>query len=265
MTAPTGALRWLRVAVLALLPFCSPFAYAQDAPPIVAAAADLKFAIEEAAERFHAETGRSVKISTGSSGNFYQQLLQGAPFQLFMSADEDYVFRLAETGKARDRGALYAIGRIVLFVPNGSTLKVDGSLVDLQAAVADGRIQKFAIANPEHAPYGARAQEALQAANVWDAIKPKLVLGENVSQAAQFASGGSTQGGIFAYSLAVAPAMSKLGAYALIPETLHRPLRQRMVLIKGANETAVMFYDYLQQPTARSIFKRYGFVRPGEL
>ena len=232
--------------------------------PAVAAASDLKFAVEEIAAQFRISTGREVKLVFGSSGNFYRQIEQGAPFQLFMSADEGFVFRLADAGRTEDRGQLYATGRIVLFAPHGSALKVDPQLAGLKAALDAGEIRRFAIANPEHAPYGRAAEQALRKAGVWDALRQRLVLGENVSQAAQFATSGSAEGGIFAYSLALSPQVAKLGRYVLIPEDLHQPLRQRMVLVKSAGETARAFYRYLQEPPARAIFKRYGFVLPGE-
>ncbi|MCY1507396.1 Molybdate-binding protein ModA [compost metagenome] len=179
-----------------------------------------------------------------------------------MSADEDFVFRLADAGKTVDRGRLYAVGRIGVLVPHGSSLKADGELKDLSAALKDGRLQKFAIANPEHAPYGARAKEALQHAGLWELVQPKLVLGENISQTAQFATSGSTQGGIIALSLAKAPSVAKLGEFALIPEAWHQPLKQRMVLIKNAPPAARAFYDYIATPAAQEIMVRYGFAMP---
>ncbi|MFN3655960.1 MAG: molybdate ABC transporter substrate-binding protein [Pseudolabrys sp.] len=230
----------------------------------VAAAADLKFALEEINTLFKAETGKVAKLTFGSSGNFTTQLMQGAPFDIFLSADEGFVFQLADAGKAVDRGVLYAEGRIVLFAPKGSSFSPDAGFNDLRKAVADGRIQKFAIANPEHAPYGRAAEQALKGQGLWDAIKPKLVFGENVSQAAQFAASGSAQGGIFAYSLALAPAVGGLGRYVLIPSEWHAPLRQRMVLMKSAGETARAFYRFVQSPPARVIFRKFGFVLPGE-
>jgi molybdate transport system substrate-binding protein len=240
-------------------------ARADDIPP-VAAAADLKFALVEAAAQFQKETGRSVKLSFGSSGNFARQLEQGAPFQLFLSADEAYIHRLAEKGIARDAGALYAIGRVVLFAPHGSPLKVDPQMRDLKAALADGRIRRFAIANPEHAPYGRAAKVALQSAGLWEPLQAKLVLGENAGQATQFAAAGSSQGGIIPLSLSKAPEIAKLGTFAPIPTEWHagEPLRQRMALMKSAGETARAFFDWLQRPAARAVFQRYGFVLPGE-
>jgi molybdate transport system substrate-binding protein len=232
--------------------------------PHIAAASDLKFALEEIAAAFRTDTQKDVQLSFGSSGNFYRQIEQGAPFTLFLSADESFVNKLAEAGHALDQGTLYAIGRLVLFAPHGSPLKVDDRMTDLRAALDDGRVQRFAIANPEHAPYGRAAEQALRALGLWDALSSKLVLGENVSQAAQFATSGAAQGGIFAYSLALAPTVNKLGTFVLLPEELHAPLRQRMALLKGAGETAQTFYRYVQQPAARAIFQRYGFVLPGE-
>ncbi|MGF1610548.1 MAG: molybdate ABC transporter substrate-binding protein [Kiloniellales bacterium] len=232
--------------------------------PVVAAASDLRFALEEIAAVFKQDAGASVKLTFGSSGNFARQIRQGAPFQIYLSADESYVLGLARDGFTRDEGAPYAVGRIVLMVPNGSPLKADGSLADLSAALADGRVRRFAIANPDHAPYGKRAEEALRHKWLWDKIQPYLVLGENVSQAAQFATSANAQGGIIAYSLALAPTLSRLGSYALIPEDWHAPLRQRMVLLKDAGPVAERFYAYLRQPAARAIFRKYGFVLPGE-
>lgn len=230
----------------------------------VAAASDLKFAVEEVAAKFTADTGKTVRLTFGSSGNFTRQIQEGAPFQLFMSADEDLVFRLADAGKTEDRGAIYATGRLVIFTPNGSTVAPDAELKDLAAALKDGRLKRFAIGNPDHAPYGKRAEEALRKLGLWDAIQPRLVLGENISQAAQFAISGDTQGGIVAYSLVLSPQLANKGRYALIPADWHNPLRQRMVLLKGADDSARAFYAYLQQPAARAIMRKYGFTLPGE-
>ncbi len=235
-----------------------------EEPPVIAGAADLKFALEEVAAAFRRDTGGEVRLAFGSSGNFYRQIRQGAPFQMFLSADEQFALDLARKGFALDEGMLYAVGRIVVLVPHGSPLKADGTLADLRAALADGRVEKFAIANPEHAPYGRRAEEALRHAGLWEQIEDKLVLGENVAQAAQFATSGATQGGIVAYSLALSPEISELGSYALIPQDWHEPLRQRMVLLRGAGETARRFHAYVQEPAARAIFRRFGFVLPGE-
>ncbi len=235
-----------------------------DDVPVIAAAADLKFVVTEIAAAFAAETGMKVELAFGSTGTFATQIREGAPFQMYMAADESYVTALAAEGLTRDDGVLYAQGRIVMMVPNGSPLRADGSLESLKAALAAGTIRHFAIANPDHAPYGVRAMEALQHVGLWEAVQPKLVLGENVAQAAQFATSGDAQGGIIAYSLALAPDVAKLGSYELIPAVWHEPLNQRMVLLKNAGPVAQAFYQYLNTPAARAIMKSYGFVLPEE-
>ncbi len=259
---------WIKVVrALSLVPLLFTLALpapAAAAEPVVAAAADLKFALEEIAQAFRKDTGQSVKLAFGSSGTFATQIRNGAPFELYLSADEEYVQKLHADGFTRDGGTLYAIGRIVLFAPPGSTLPVDGELKGLAAQLQAGKIKRFAIANPEHAPYGRRAEEALKHAGLWDAIRPKLILGENVSQTAQFATSGSADGGIIALSLAKAPQMQTLGRFARIPAQWHEPLRQRMVLLRNAGPTAEAFYKYMQQPAARAVMRRYGFVLPGE-
>jgi molybdate transport system substrate-binding protein len=249
------------LGLLALL--CTAPAQSAEVPNI-AAAADLKFALSEIAAAFQTQTGKALKLSFGSSGNFAHQIDQGAPFELFLSADENYVFRLAERGLTKDHGRPYAIGRVGLFVPYGSALSADPELQDLTAALAEGRIKRFAIANPEHAPYGRAAQAVLKTAGLWEKIRPQLVLGENASQAMQFAASGASQGGIVPLSLSLVPQIAALGDFALLPAEWHaqEPLRQRMVLLRSAGATAEAFYLYLQQPAAQEIFQRYGFSLP---
>jgi len=249
---------------LLLAAWLAPAAAQATARPVatVAAASDLKFALEALAARFEQASGQRLRLIFGSSGQFYAQLRQGAPFHLFLSADEDFVFRLADAGKTLDRGRLYAHGRIGIMVPKGGALKADPQLKDLAAALQDGRLKTFAIASPEHAPYGMRAREALQHAGLWTAIEPHLVLGENISQAAQFATSGATQGGIIAYSLALAPQVARLGDFALLPDSWHKPLAQRMVLMRDAPAAARDFYAYLAQPEAQAILRQFGFALP---
>ena len=255
---------WHRLCLALVALAAAPAAPAAPAAaPLVAAASDLRFALDEVAATFARDIGDTVRIVYGSSGNFRHQIAEGAPFELFLSADEALVLALAKEGRTVDEGVLYAVGRIVLVVPEGSPLKPDPRLQDLALAVADGRVRKFAIANPEHAPYGRAAQEALTAAGAWDAIRPRLVFGENVAQAAQFATSGSAQGGIVALSLAAAPGALGTSRVAAIPESMHRPLRQRMVLTKRAGATARAFYGYLQEGAARAVLARYGFALPG--
>jgi molybdate transport system substrate-binding protein len=230
--------------------------------PLVAAASDLQFALDEIVARFRRDTGIAPRVTYGSSGNFTRQIEQGAPFELFLSADEAYVDRLAARGLTQGDGALYAIGRIVLFAPHGSTLLPDPELKNLAARLASGEAGRLAIANPEHAPYGRAAQEALRSLGLWESVQPKLLLGENVAQAAQFASSGNADGGIIAYSLALSPTLRDRGTFVLLPESLHAPLRQRMVLTKGASPDAARLYEYLRSPAGRAILRQYGFALP---
>jgi len=227
------------------------YAAAAEDRPVIAAASDLQFALPEIVEAFTAQTGSGVRLIFGSTGNFARQIREGAPFEMFMAADEVYVQTLAADGFTQGEGALYGLGRLVLIRPIGWS---SGQSSDAP----------FAIANPEHAPYGQRAREVLQNLHLWEVLQPHLVLGENVSQAAQFALSGSTQGGLIAYSLALSDAISSRGDFELIPAELHTPLRQRMVLLNGAGETAQAFYAYMNTPAARKIMRRYGFVLPGE-
>jgi molybdate transport system substrate-binding protein len=253
------------IAAVSLAPYSAnaqPATQASTAAPLVAAASDLQFALDEIVARFQRDTRIAPRVTYGSSGNLARQIEQGAPFELFLSADEAYVDRLAARGLTQGDGALYATGRIVLFAPHGSPLEPDPGLRNLAARLASGESGRLAIANPEHAPYGRAAEQALRSLGVWEAVQPKLLLGENVAQAAQFASSGNADGGIIAYSLARAPALRERGTFALLPESLHAPLRQRMVLLQRASPAAARFYDYLRSPASRAILGQYGFVLP---
>ncbi len=253
---------WLATRLAALSMQVAPLgAQTRDEPP-VAAAADLSAALPEALREFTARTGRSVKLVFGSSGTFTQQIQNGAPFQVFLSADESYVQRLITAGKAEGPGALYATGRIGLFLPKRSRIAADTGLKGLVAAAHRGDITRFAIANPEHAPYGRAAREALQQLGIWTMLRPRLVLGENAAQATQFALSGSSQGGIIPLSLALTPRVREAGTFVLIDASRHQPLRQRMVLVTGAGPTARAFFAFLQTSAAREILSRYGFVLP---
>ncbi len=230
--------------------------------PIVAAASSLNPALNEVRQIFETETGQSIRLSFGSSGNIARQIIRGAPFELFLSADERYVRTLVERSLTMDRGALYAVGRLVLFVPNGSPIRADSELQEFARAVVDGSLNRLAIANPEHAPYGRAARQLLEARGMWDRLGQKLVMGENISQTAQFAATGSVDAAILSYSMALSPAMSRRGRFVVLPEKWHDPIRHRMVLLDGAGQTAVAFYAFLRAPTAREVLKRHGFSTP---
>lgn len=232
-------------------------ARAQPQAVRVAAASDLQFALAELAGQYRQQSGVAVELNLGSSGNFARQLRQGLPADLFMSADEGFVFDLAAAGLTRDRGALYALGRIALFAAQGSPVPLDPGLAGVRAAW--GRVRRFAIANPEHAPYGRAAQQALERLGLWQLVGPKLVLAENVSQATQFIATGAAEAGITALSLALAPAVAQRGRHVVLPAELHAPLRQRMVLLKSARAPALPFYAWLQSAPARAVLRRHGF------
>lgn len=227
-------------------------------PALVAAAANLQQVLVELVSLFEREQKGKISLSIGSSANLVRQIQQGLPAEIFMSADEDFALRLADAGLSQDQGVVYATGRLVLAVPVASALKLDPQLQGLKAGL--GQIEKFAIANPELAPYGKAAVQALQKLNVWPALQRKMVLGENIAQTTQYLSTGAAQAGMTALSLVLAPEVASRLRYVLIPQDLHAPLRQRMVLLKNASPQAVQFYAFLQGEPARKIFQRYGFL-----
>lgn len=228
----------------------------------VAAASDLRFALDEIAPRFEQASGHRLRITYGSTGNFARQIREGAPFHLFLAADERYIEGLARDGLTRDAGVLYALGRLALVVPKGAFASAAPTLADVHSRLAAGPNQRFAIANPSHAPYGERARDVLQHLGLWESLQAQLVLGENVSQAMQFALSGNTVGGLVAWSLALAPRIAERADSALLPAEWHRPLKQRMVLLRDAPGAAVTLYDYLQSAPARAVLRGYGFTLP---
>lgn len=232
---------------------------AQAESATVAAAATLRHALGELAPRFTKATGHTLKVAYGSSGNFYSQIKQGAPFDLFLSADLEFPQKLIDEKLAQAPVIPYAEGRLVLLLPLNSPLKTDPTLKDLAAAIQDGRLRQFAIANPSVAPYGMRAKETLIHLGVWQQIQPRLVIGENVGQAAQFASSGAAQGGLVALSLALAPELAKRTRYSLVPREWHQPLAQGMVLIQPKNAAATALAQYLKTDAARAVLEKYGY------
>jgi len=236
--------------------------FASDNVPVIAAAASVKFALQDIAEAFYNDTGKSVRISYSSSGNLTRQIQQGGPFELFLSANAQYVAQLYQQQKTLDQGTVYAFGRMALISTKGSSLLLDKQLNGLKLALQHGQLQRIAMANPEHAPYGIAAREVLQQSGLWTLAQPHLVLGENAAQAAQFASSGAAQVGLISYSLALAPILKNRTRSLLIPQSLHQPLQQTMVLLNNAGKTAKLFYLYLQQDKARSILSRYGYTTP---
>jgi len=231
-----------------------------ETPPVIAAASSLRFVLADLADIFTRQTGLAVRLSYGSSGNITRQISQGAPYQMFLSADEAYVRDLAGQGRTLDEGRLYAYGRIALFVANGSRLTHVDFPAGYGAAFAMARQNRFAIASPVHAPYGRAAREALIHAGLWTVMEPSLLYGENVSQAAQFAASGSAGGGLIAYSLALTLKSQGRGDFWLIPADWHAALGQRMVLLQGAGETARKFYAFMSGEIAHKLLLQHGFM-----
>ncbi len=228
----------------------------------VAAASDLKFALTALCQTFTNTTGQAVDLQFGSSGNLARQITQGLPLDIFMSADEALVFSLFDGGFTRDKGALYATGRIALVLPKNSAIQLPKTDAEIGSMLANQlkTVRKFAIANPAHAPYGRAAREALQNLGLWEQLQPKLVLGDNISQATQFVTSGAAQVGITALSLALAPEVAtQTGGHWLLPASLHAPLKQRMVLLKAPRPAAKTLFEYLQTLAAKAVLAKYGF------
>jgi molybdate transport system substrate-binding protein len=235
---------------------------AGPAPTVrVAAAADLKFALDEVVARL-ARRQPSIRVETtyGSSGSMHAQLRQRAPYDVYLSADFEYPRDLVSRGIGSDRDLFtYAIGRIVVWVPRSSTLAIEREGL---GALADAA--RIAIANPRHAPYGKAAEAALRKAGIWDRVSRKMVLGENVAQAAQFVQSGAADAGIVAKSLAVAPVMRGAGRFWEIPESAHPRLIQGGVILPWvvSREAAVRFRDYLLSDEGRQVLASHGFDLP---
>src|SRR5712692_5611424 len=260
-----GKIEWLKL--FSVLPLIISFFFGQrqvraEGKEIrIAAAADLKFAMGELAGEFEKQTRTKVSVTYGSSGNFFSQLQNGAPFDLFFSADIEYPKKLDAAGLAAP-GTLYeyAVGRIVIWTP--ADAKVDVTKQGWKTLL-DARVEKIAIANPEHAPYGRTAVAALQKAGIYESVKAKLVYGENISQAAQFVQSGNAQAGIVAMSLAVSPAMNN-GKRWEIPADMHPVIEQGAIVLKDArnSDAARSFLEFVKSATGRAILAKYGFEFP---
>jgi molybdate transport system substrate-binding protein len=244
----------LLLASMAALP-------ALAAPLLVAAASDLGYCIDDLAAAFRKEAPEAeLKISTGASGNFFAQIRNGAPFEVFLSADMDYPRQLAKLGAA-DGATLvpYAIGRIALWSSDGSIDVTQGP-----AVLRDARVARVAIANPATAPYGRAAKAALERDGLWAAVQPKLVIGENIAQTAQFVQSGNAQLGIVSLATLRSPRLAGVGRYYLIPDTGLAPIEQGAIVTRRgqANPLAARFVRFLGIPAARAILEKNGFGLP---
>lgn len=226
----------------------------------IAAASDLRFAMEELVQSFRASRPlATVDVVYGSSGKLSTQVRQGAPFDIFFSADRAYTQELQAAGHTAGAPQLYAIGRLALW-------SLDAMLgrLSLDEVVRHPAVKRFAIANPEHAPYGQRALEALRSRGLLEAVSPKLVLGDNVNQAAQFVRTGAAQAGLVAHSLLLSPVLAGQGAWTLVPQAWHTPLEQAYVVTRRAAllPLAAEFVQHLQSPTTMAVLRRNGFELP---
>jgi molybdate transport system substrate-binding protein len=224
----------------------------------VAAASDLQFVMQEISARFEKERGKSVKVAYGSSGNFFQQIQNGAPFDLFFSANLDYAKKLEAAGLT-DPGSLYeyATGKIVIWVPSDSKLDLKSGVQTL----LDPSVRKIAIANPEHAPYGQAAVAAMKKEGVYDRLAGKFVLGENISQTAAFVLSGSADVGVVALSLALSPNMKNKGRYIEVPPADYPSIKQACVVLKASQkkDLARAFLEFVKSPTVSELLRAYGF------
>ena len=230
---------------------------------LIAAASNLRFAMHEICQDFQEENSSiQTKVSYGSSGNFFAQISQGAPFDIFFSADATYPKLLEKEGlTAKETQKVYAVGKIVLWVPKESEVDPDTGL----QAVTFPAVKKLAIANPRHAPYGRAAEESLRYYGMWEKVEEKLIYGENISQTAQFVHTGAADAGIVALSLALSPKMLDEGRYWIIPDESHSDIEQiYVVLKKGEGSKSIRkFLDFIHGEKGDDILSRYGFVIPG--
>jgi molybdate transport system substrate-binding protein len=248
--------------LLALLLFAGGLASAQEIT--VAAAADMSAALPQLVDAYAKKTGNAVKLSIGASGNLTNQVRNGAPFDVFFSADEQYPRQLIAEGQAlRDTLYRYAVGRLVLWVPGDSRL--DLPKLGMKALL-DPAVKKISIANPATAPYGRAAEAALRHFGIYDQVSSRLVVGENVSQAAQFVESGNAQAGLIALSHAMAPAMKDKGRYWTVPLDAYPTLNQAAVVLSKSKQPAAArkFLDFLRTPEAASLLAGYGFTRSEE-
>ncbi len=240
---------------------------ANAAEPVrIAAASDLQVVLPEIAAAFEGRSGTSARITYGSTGNLARQIRQGAPFEVFLAADERFVLELVQDGVVTAAGPIYARGRLALAARRGEAfhqaLLAADPLDDIATMLRAGTGFRIAIANPEHAPYGQRAVEVLRARNLFELFRPRLVYGENVAQATQYVATGSAALGIVSHSTARAPAMATKLVTAAVPQALHSPLDQRLALTPRASPAAAAFAEFLLSTNAQSLFSSHDFDPP---
>lgn len=221
----------------------------------VAAAADLRFVMPELVEQYQQTTSDKIAVTYGSSGKIASQIKYGAPYDIFFSAHARYTNILSEQQLIRGRALHYANGYLALFARNQSSLAIDTAFAGLRQALAKQQVNKFAIANPEHAPYGQLAKQQLEQADLWYMLQPHLLLAENAAQVMQFTLTGNVDGGVVPYAMAVQPEIARQGRAIKLPEALH----QYVVVLKTAPPTAENFLTFIRSAAAKKTFNRHGF------
>ena len=246
------------LSLLATLCFFATSAFAQVST--IAVAANMKDAFAEIAAAYRTPGKPEMRVVYGSSGNFTTQILNGAPFNLFIAADEHFPLELYKNGKTVDDGVVYAIGKLVIITKTSSGIQLLDSKADMAKAIA--KANKIAIAKPELAPYGRAAVQYLKAEGLWDLAKDKLVYADNIGAASTYVVSGAADIGFTALSLAKSPGLTKQTSFLLVDPKLYEPIKQRMVLIKGAPQEAADLYRFMQGSQAKSILQKYGYTTP---
>ena len=248
----------LRKVILTLLFVCAQSVSAQQTT--VAVAANMKDAFAEIDAAFRATGKTQIRVVYGSSGNFAAQILNGAPFNLFISADERYPIELFKQGKTADEGMVYTIGKLALIAKTSSGITLADNKAEIARAIV--RANKVAIAKPELAPYGRAAVEYLKSEGLWDLAKNKLIYADNIGIATMYVVTGGADIGFTALSLAKSPEVAKETNFLLVNSKFYEPIKQRMVLIKGASQEAIRLYQFMQSAQAKLILQKYGYLTP---
>ena len=248
----------IRFIIAALLLVCAPSLWAQ--PVTIAVAANMKHAFMEINTAFRATGKSELRVVFGSSGNFTAQIMNGAPYGLFIAADEHFPLELYKSGKAVDEGAIYAIGKLAIIAKKSMNLSSAASRADIVAAIT--KANKVAIAKPELAPYGKAAVQYLKSEGLWDLAKDKLIYGDNIGVATMYVASGAADIGFTALSLAMSPELMKTTSYSTLNHSFYEPIKQRMILMKNAPVEAVDLYRFMQSAQAKSILHKYGYTTP---
>lgn len=251
-------MRTIRLIIVALLMMCAPSLWAQ--PVTIAVAANMKDAFMEINTAFRATSKSELRVVFGSSGNFTAQIMNGAPYSLFIAADEHFPLELYKSGKAVDEGAIYAIGKLAIIAKKSMNLSSAAGRADIAAAITEAN--KVAIAKPELAPYGKAAVQYLKSEGLWDLAKDKLIYGDNIGVATMYVASGAADIGFTALSLAMSPELIKTTSYSTLNHSFYEPIKQRMILMKNAPVKAVDLYRFMQSAQAKSILHKYGYTTP---